>query len=119
VIADSHMLLLQWRLRHRRVLHHTLVVAENEVDPSNGIPIILSMYRRPSIMSTAIRNATKSETNVEDSTVFCLLECHKIGALFTKMRTPVWDRRVSQHPAWSVSMKQEVTTETPLGSGAS
>jgi hypothetical protein len=89
------------------------------VDSSKGMPIILSLYRRPSIMSTAIRNATNSEPNVDDSTVFCLLECHKIGALFTKMITRVWDCRVNRHPAWSESTKQEVTTKTPLGSGES
>jgi hypothetical protein len=40
---------------------------KTEVFPSNGIPIIQSLYRRPPIISTAVHSATKSEPNVKDS----------------------------------------------------
>ena len=66
---------------------------------SIGTLIILSLYHSPSIISIAILIAINSDPNVDDSTVFCLFEYHNIGALFTKISTPVCNLLVTQHPA--------------------
>ncbi len=42
--------------------------------PSNGTPIICSLYRKPSRISTAMHSAVNSEPNVDVSTVLCALE---------------------------------------------
>jgi hypothetical protein len=76
----------------------------------NGTPIIRSLYLNPSIISIDKRIAYNSDPYVDASTVFCLLENHKIGALFTNIRIPECDRLVSLHPAWSASTKQLITT---------
>ncbi len=53
------------------------------VAPSIGMPNICSLYWIASIWSIAILRAMNSEPKVDDSTVFCRLENHTIGALLT------------------------------------
>jgi hypothetical protein len=88
----------------------------------SALPLrILPLQHLPiQLPTTSSRQHHKLRTKqLRECTVFCLLECHKISALFTMMRTPVWDHGVSWHPAWSESTKQEVTTETPHSSSVS
>ena len=77
-----------------------------------------NLHLKASINSTAVFRATNSDPKADDSTVFCLFECHVIGARFKKMMIPVWDRRVTRQPAWSASSKHEVVAALPLNSGA-
>jgi hypothetical protein len=73
----------------------TDLLSQNTFDgPSIGIPNILNLYLKASIISVAIRSATNSEPNVDDSTVFWDFEYHEIGDLFKYINTPVWERRV-------------------------
>ena len=50
------------------------------VGPSRGTPIIRNLYRRASMHSVAILQATNSEPKVEVSTVAWAFEYHMIGA---------------------------------------
>jgi hypothetical protein len=50
--------------------------------PSIGIPIILSLYRIDSNISTRMRMATNSDPKVDYSLVLCALEYHCIGEQF-------------------------------------
>jgi hypothetical protein len=53
------------------------------VELSIGTPNIRSLYHRPSISSTAVFKAINSEPKVDDSTMFCRFEYHRIGAQLT------------------------------------
>lgn len=78
----------------------TLLSQKTLQGPCIPTPIISNfLYFKPSIITIAIRVATNSEPKVDDSTVFCRLENHFIGAQLTKIKTPVWERRVPRHPA--------------------
>ena len=67
--------------------------------PLSGTPIILSLYLSAMICSVAIFRAINSLEYVLDSTVFCYLEYHDIGAMFRKIMMPACDRRVTAFPA--------------------
>ena len=54
---------------------------------------------------------------VELSTIFYRLEIQNIGALFTKISTPVCEQWVDFRPVWSTSTNVLVITELPLMSG--
>ena len=89
------------------------------VGPSNGTPIIRNLYRKPIINSVPIFKATYSEPKVDVSTVFYLVEYHKIGAMLQKINIPVWDLLVTLFPAWSASICALFCTLLPNGSGIS
>eukprot|EP00978_Attheya_sp_CCMP212_P018299 scaffold49916_cov20-Attheya_sp.AAC.1 len=63
--------------------------------PSIGMPNILSLLRSAMICSAAVFMATKSEPNVDDSTVICFFENQEIGARFKNIEIPVCDLRVT------------------------
>ena len=96
----------------------TLILsAKTFVAPVMGMPNILSLYLIESFMSTACLIATNSLLKVDDSTVFCPLLYHKMGALFTKIITPVLDLLINLFPAWSESTHIVMVTAQPLGFG--
>jgi hypothetical protein len=73
----------------------TDLLSQNTLEgPSIGVPNILSLYLKASIISTAILSATNSELKVDDSTVFCDFEYQVMGDLFTYINIPVWERHV-------------------------
>lgn len=59
------------------------------------IPIILSLYHRASIISTAILIVINSEPKVDDSTVFCDLKHQVMGAQLRKIRISVCESLVT------------------------
>ena len=65
------------------------------VGASISTSIILNLYLRPIIISVPILSATYLEPNVDVSTVFCRFEYQVIGSMLHKIRTPVWDFRVT------------------------
>lgn len=65
-----------------------------------------------------MRAATNSDPKLDVSTVFWRFENHMMGARLQKIIIPVWERRVTQLPAWSASTKQVMTILFPLGGGA-
>ena len=79
-----------------------------------GTPNIHNLYRRFSIVSTALFIAVNSYPNVDAYTKFCLFLNQMIGALLQKDNMPVWDRLVSVFPAWSASIKECVSMRIPL-----
>ena len=81
------------------------------------MPNILSLYLIESFMSTACLIATNLLPKVDDSTVFCPLLYHIMGALFTKIITPVLDLLVNLFQAWSESPHIAMVTARPLGFG--
>ena len=72
------------------------------VAPSNGIPIILSLYRSASFISHPTRSATNSEPKVDASTVAC--------RLLYQMMMLVWERRVIGSPAKAASISRVIST---------
>ena len=69
--------------------------------------------------SVAILAATSSDPYVDVSTVFCLLQIHKIGVLFNNISIPVTDLLVTTSCAWSASKYTVILTDFPYGSGIS
>lgn len=59
------------------------------VGPSIKLPIICSLYLRPSFISSAIFNVTNSFPKMLDLIVFCHWKYHIIGAPFKKDTIPV------------------------------
>src|SRR5688500_8899793 len=72
---------------------------------SNCTPSILKQYLIAMICSMAILEATSSEPYANVSTVFCLLDTHKIGVLLRRRMMPVTDLLVSWSLPWSASTK--------------
>src|SRR5210317_1065748 len=68
--------------------------------PFNGTPIIRSLYLSPSSSSTPVFNAANSDPKLLVSMLFCFFEYHTVGALLTKISTPVRDCRVTRLAAW-------------------
>jgi len=88
--------------------------------PSRGTPIILSLYLSPSVISsTAVFIAINSEPKDDVSILPCFLLYQMIGALLTKIITPVLDLLVTVSPAWSESTNTLRWTGSPRGSGIS
>jgi hypothetical protein len=83
------------------------------------IPNILNLNRMYCEASVPAQRAINSETKVLDSTVFCLLLYHKIGAMFRKNKKPVCDLRVFLLDAREASTNSVVMTGRPLGQGMS
>ena len=69
------------------------------VGSSIGIPIILTLYVKPHIISMATFSAVNSDTKLEVLMLLCFLLDHKIGDLLMKTRIPVVDLHVSLSPA--------------------
>ena len=61
----------------------------NDVGPSTGMPNICNLYHNASINSIAVFIMMNSDPNVDDSTMFCHFKYQMIGALLTKINTPV------------------------------
>ena len=61
-------------------------------------PSILRQYLMAMICSMVILDATSSDPYVDVSTVFCLLDTHRIGVLFRRRIIPVTDLLVN----WSL-----------------
>jgi hypothetical protein len=73
----------------------TDLLSQNTFDgPSIGMPNILNLYLKASVILTAILSAINSEPNVDDSRVFCDLEYQVMGDLFRYINIPVCERRV-------------------------
>jgi hypothetical protein len=79
------MLILEWMHYEQRFDYHKIHWPVHLMEPQN----ILNLYCKPMISSTAVRSATNSLPNVDDSTVFCLLLYHNVGDLFKKIMMPV------------------------------
>ena len=71
--------------------------------PSNGTPIIRTLYLRVISFSVAILSTTYSEPKIELSHVFFFFEYLNIGAIHRKIRIPVCDQRVTLFSEWSAS----------------
>ena len=96
----------------------TLILsAKTFATPVMGMPNTLSLYLIESFMSTACLIQTKLLPQVDDSTVFCPLLYHIMGALFTKIITPVLDLLVNLFPAWLESTHTIMVTAQPLDFG--
>ena len=91
--------------------HSTFVV------PSIGTPNIRSLYLKPCTPSNNVLKAINSEEKVLDSTVFCLLLYHNIGALLINIIYPVCDHRVTLLAACEVSPYAVIVTARPRGCG--
>lgn len=63
--------------------------------PSIGMPNHRNLYHSASNISTAVFIAINSLPNVDDSTVFCRLLYHEIGALLMNIKIPVCDLLVT------------------------
>ena len=94
-----------------------ILSAQTFVAPVMGMPNILSLYLIESFIPTACLIATNLHPKVDDSTVFCPLLYHKMGALFTKIINPVLDLLVHLFPAWSESTNIVMVTAQPLSFG--
>ena len=66
---------------------------------------------------TTVFIAMNSEEIILDLTVFCLLLYHSIGALFTNMTQPVWERRVTLLETCDASTYAVLIPARPLGGG--
>ena len=84
-----------------------------------GIPNIRSLNRRCSMASTHTQRAMNSLENALDSTVCCLLLCHRIGDQFMNMTHPACDLRVFLLAACEASTNAVVCTGRPRGLGIS
>jgi hypothetical protein len=85
--------------------------------PSRATPIILSLYRRASIISPAILSAVYSEPYADALTVFYRFEYHLIGEPFTNIRMPVCDLLFRRSCACAASQKKLTCTNLPSASG--
>ena len=85
--------------------------------PSQGIPIILSLYLKPLSYSQHCFIAMNSEPKDEDSTPVCFLLHQCVNAEFKKTKKPVLDLRVAVSDAWSASTFGRIWNPKPRGSG--
>ena len=85
--------------------------------PSQGIPIILSLYLKPLRYSQHCFIAMNSEPRDEDSTPVCFLLHQCVNAEFNKTKKPVLDQRVTISDAWSASTFARIWNPKPRGSG--
>ena len=82
-----------------------------------GTPDIHSLNLNAAMCSIHVFIAINSLENELDSTVFCLLLYHIIGALLTNIINPVCDLLVTLLAACDASTKAVVVTDLPLGLG--
>ena len=79
------------------VFNTTDILSPNiNAGPSNVTPNDLSINLISRMSSVAILDATNSEPKVDVSTVFCCLDTHLTGVLFTMTRIPVIDLLVTK-----------------------
>ena len=78
------------------VFKMTVMLSPTMVELSSSCtPSILRQYLMAMMCSIAILDATNSDPYVDVSTIFCLLDTHKIGVLLRRRMMPVTDHLVS------------------------
>ena len=99
MIADCIMTILQCRFGHRRVGHNTLVVTVDIGWSING------NTKHPQLVPQAFHqlhsNPQCNKLTSKCTGLNCILPLlyHTIGTLFTKIKIPMWERRVTRLPA--------------------